>query len=127
MGKIILIGLGGFIGAIFRYFVSGYVQEFSKSASFPYGTLVVNVLGSFVLGFLYYFIESRGALTPEMRALLLIGMLGAFTTFSTFSLETLNLVLHGEFIQALANLSANFVLGLMAVWAGRMLPVLIWR
>jgi CrcB protein len=66
-------------------------------------------------------------LGPETRALVLIGILGAFTTFSTFSLETLNLLLNGETIQALANLGANGLLGLVAVWAGRMLPTLIWR
>jgi len=127
MGNITLIGIGGFIGAILRFLISGYVQDFSKSASFPYGTLAVNVIGSFMIGFLYYFIESRGSLMPEMRALLLIGILGAFTTFSTFSLETLNFMLRDEFCLALANLSANFIIGIFAVWAGRILPVLIWR
>jgi CrcB protein len=127
MGDIYLIGIGGFIGAILRYIVSGWVQQASKSTDFPYGTLVVNVLGSLVIGFMFYLLENRGVLTPEVRALTLIGILGAFTTFSTFSVETLNLMLRGEVMQALVNVGASLVLGLLAVWAGRMLPQLIWR
>lgn len=127
MGNFLWIGLGGFIGAVLRYLISGYVQDLSKSASFPYGTLAVNVLGSFVIGLMFYFIESRGAFDPQTRALALVGILGAFTTFSTFSIETLNLFLSGETPQALLNLGANCALGLLAVWIGRILPALVWR
>lgn len=127
MDKLILIGVGGFIGSVMRYIVSGYVQNLSKSTGFPYGTLAVNVIGSFIIGFLFYFIESRGSFSPQMRALLLLGFLGAFTTFSTFSLETFNLLRGDEVTLALANLGANCGLGLLAVWIGRMLPEMIWR
>ena len=127
MGDILMIGLGGFIGAILRYQISGYVQGFSKSDVFPYGTLAVNVLGSFVIGILFYFIESRGTLDPQARAFVLIGVLGAFTTFSTFSIETLNYLLSGEIQWAVLNLTANCFLGLLAAWMGRMLPMLVWR
>jgi len=125
--KLILIGFGGFIGSVMRYLVSGYVQTISRSSTFPYGTLAVNVIGSFIIGFLFYFIEIRSSLNPQMRALLLFGFLGAFTTFSTFSLETYNLLRNGELMPALVNVSANCVLGVMAVWAGRTLPMMIWR
>ena len=127
MGNLIMIGLGGFVGAILRYQVSGWVQGLSRSAGFPYGTLAVNVAGSFTIGLCYFFIESRGALTPNTRAFLLIGLLGAFTTFSTFSMETLNLATGGELGRAALNLLANCSLALLAAWAGRMLPYLIWR
>ncbi len=127
MDKLILIGFGGFIGSVMRYLVSGYVQTISRSNTFPYGTLAVNVIGSFIIGFLFYFIETRSSLNPQMRALLLFGFLGAFTTFSTFSLETYNLLRSGELVPALMNVGANCVLGVMAVWAGRTLPMMIWR
>lgn len=127
MANLIFIGMGGFLGAVLRYQVSGWVQTLSRSAGFPYGTLAVNVAGSFTIGLCYFFIESRGAFTPQARAFLLIGLLGAFTTFSTFSMETLNLASGGELGRAGLNLLANASLALLAVWAGRMLPYLIWR
>ena len=127
MGEILIIGMGGFIGAILRYQISGYVQGFTKSDVFPYDTLAVNVLGSFVIGLMFYFVESRGTLDPQVRAFVLIGALGAFTTFSTFSIETLNFLLNGEIQWAIFNLTANCFLGLLAAWMGRMLPVLVWR
>ena len=119
MGKIALIGLGGLVGAVLRYLIGAQVQEISKSVTFPYGTLFVNVLGCLILGLLSYLVESRGALTANARVLLMSGLLGAFTTFSSFSLETVNLFFARQFFQAMANLAA--------VWAGRILPLLIWR
>jgi fluoride exporter len=126
MGKLIYIGAGGFIGAVLRYLISSYVQDVSKSTGIPYGTLAVNVLGSFIIGILFFFIESKGALSPQTRAFLLVGILGALTTFSTFSIETLNLLMEGAIPQAIINLTANITLGLSAVWAGRILPSLTW-
>lgn len=127
MGRIVLIGLGGLIGAVFRYLIGAQVQEFSRSISFPYGTLVVNVLGCLMIGLLTYFADYRGALSADMRAMLMSGLLGAFTTFSSFSLETINLFSAGQYLAAGGNLAANNGLGLLAVWAGRVLPALIWR
>ena len=122
MGKLVYIGAGGFIGAVLRYLISSYVQDMSKSTGIPYGTLAVNVLGSFIIGVLFFFIESKGAFSPETRAFVLVGMLGALTTFSTFSIETLNLLIEGAIPQAFINLTANIILCLSAVWAGRILP-----
>ena len=96
MVNVLLLGLGGFLGAIFRYWVAGRIQDLSGSIGFPYGTLVVNILGCFVLGLLTYLIDARGLLNPESRAFLVVGLLGAFTTFSTFSLESFNLLSRGE-------------------------------
>ena len=125
MGNLLLIGLGGALGAMARYWLGGRVQALSGSFSFPYGTLAVNVLGAFLLGFLAYLVEGRGLLTPEARALLMVGLLGAFTTFSTFGLETLNLLREGQTTAALANIGASLLLSLLAVWAGRYLPELL--
>ena len=127
MDNLVLIGIGGFVGAIARFWVSGRVQDISGSIGFPYGTLVVNLVGCLLLGLLSYLIDVRGMFSPEVRSLLIIGLLGAFTTFSTFSMETFNLLAAGETFRALANLSSSVVLGLLAVWAGRLLPLMIWR
>ena len=91
MLTILLVGIGGFIGSVLRYLVGGWAQQLSKSVQFPYGTLTVNLLGCFVIGLLSQLAEARGLFTPETRALVFIGMLGGFTTFSSFSNETFNL------------------------------------
>lgn len=127
MDRILLVGLGGFVGSILRYLVSGYVQDWTGSASFPFGTLAVNVLGCLIIGSLTQLGEARGLLTPETRALVVIGVLGGFTTFSSFGNETLALARDGENLYALANIAANVLVGLGAVWLGRTLVLLVWR
>ena len=126
MTKILLIGLGGGVGAIARYFLSAYVQQ-ATPASFPLGTLVVNVLGCFSIGLLSYLADARGLFTPELRVLTFTGFLGGFTTFSTFGNETLALVRDGERNDAFVNVGLHILLGLGAVWAGRGLAALIWK
>ncbi len=123
----LFVGLGGFAGAVFRYTVSGYVQQLTQTASFPFGTLTVNVLGCFVIGLLSQLVETHGILEADVRAMMLPGFLGAFTTFSTFGNETINLLRDSESPLAFANLSAHIVLGLGAVWAGRAVAALLWR
>ena len=127
MANIFLIGIGGFIGAILRYTIGAQSQQLFKSVTFPFGTLVVNVLGCLAIGVLSYLVDTRGALSPGQRVMLMSGLLGAFTTFSSFSLETLNLMIAGQLSAALGNLAANNLLGLAAVWLGRALPLAIWR
>ena len=127
MGRIVLIALGGLIGAVLRYLIGAQAQELSRSVSFPTGTLFVNVLGCFCIGVLAYFSDARGAMTADTRAMLMSGLIGAFTTFSSFSLETVNLFSTGQYIEAGGNLFANNVLGLAAVWVGLSLPAYIWR
>jgi CrcB protein len=125
--KVLLVGLGGGLGAVARYWLSGLVQEWTRSAAFPYGTLVVNVLGCLVIGGLAYLSEARGLLTPETRLLLITGFLGGFTTFSTFGNETLALARGGETGPALGNIAAHLAIGLGAVWVGWTLAQRIWR
>jgi len=118
MVKVLIVGVGGFLGAIARYGLSGWIQKRSQ-ATFPYGTLTVNVIGCFVIGCLMYLVESRPALSPYTRLFIGIGILGAFTTFSSFGYETLQLMRAGSYRLALGNVGANFLLGLTAVWLGR--------
>jgi len=125
--NILLVGAGGFIGSILRYLVSGYIQQSTKSIDFPYGTLAVNLIGCFVIGFLAQLAEARGMFTSESRSFVFVGILGGFTTFSSFGNETLNLARDSQLMNALANVGANVILGLFAVWLGRTVSYLIWR
>ena len=127
MNNILLVGIGGFIGSVLRYTVSGWVQQTTKSIGFPYGTLAVNVIGCFIIGFLAQLAESRGMFTSESRLFVFVGILGGFTTFSSFGNETLNLARDSQMLSALANIGANVVIGLFAVWLGRTVSYLIWR
>lgn len=127
MGKLLLAGIGGFIGSSLRYAVSGYIQLWSRSIDFPYGTLAVNLIGCFAIGFLSQLAESRGMFTAETRILIFIGVLGGFTTFSAFGNETINLWRAGENLLAAANVAAHLLLCLGAVWLSRALAYQIWR
>lgn len=127
MFNILIVGIGGFIGSALRYLVAGWVQQVSKSIDFPYGTLAVNLLGCFVIGFLAQLAETRGILASETRLLVFIGLLGGFTTFSSFGNETLNLARDGQMFDALTNVLANVAFGLLLVWLGRTVSYLLWR
>ena len=127
MLNILLVGIGGFIGSVARYLVSGWMQAASKSIDFPFGTLTVNLAGCFVIGFLAQLTEARGVFTSESRAFVFIGILGGFTTFSSFGNDTLNLARDGEMWNALSNIGANVILGLAFVWLGRTAAYLIWK
>jgi len=126
VGKLFLAGIGGFIGSSLRYAVTGLVQQWSRSIDFPYGTLAVNLIGCFLIGFLSQLAESRGVFTADSRTFVFIGILGGFTTFSAFGNETMNLWRDGEDTFALANVAAHVILGLGAVWASRALAYQIW-
>ena len=114
---ILLVGAGGFLGAISRYLVDGWVST-TTGGGFPWGTLVVNLTGSFVLGLLFALSVERGVLSPALRAPVLIGFIGAYTTFSTLTLETWRLVEDGSYVAAVGNIGGSMVLGLVAVVAG---------
>lgn len=114
---LILIGLGGFAGAIARYVVDGAVADRTASG-FPFGTLVVNLTGSFLLGFLFALTAERAILPAEIRGPLLIGFIGAYTTFSTYMLESWRLIEDGAVGLAVVNLAGSVALGLVAVVLG---------
>jgi CrcB protein len=116
LSKVISIGMGGFIGAVSRYWLSGMAQRFSDR--FPVGTLSVNLLGSFLLGLLATLFLEKMIVSQEIRLFVLVGLLGAFTTYSTFSLETLNLLRGGEWQFAGLNILLTLTGTLIAVWIG---------
>ena len=125
--RLFSIGLGGFVGAILRYLVSGWVQDRSGSIAIPFGTAAVNLSGCFIIGILTFLVESRSYFSVETRAFVLIGLLGSFTTFSTFGSETLMLIRSGRMDIAALYSGGQVVVGVMMVWLGRLLAAGIWR
>ncbi len=119
MRALLIVGAGGFVGAVLRYGVQ--VAVVGRAGLFPLGTLLVNVLGCFGLGLLAAWLDERPDLSPELRLALGTGLFGALTTFSTFGVETLDLWRAGEARLALASVALNLTLGLGAAWLGRSL------
>lgn len=117
MSQTLAIAAGGAIGALLRYWTSTAVHN-RLGTGFPYGTLTVNVMGSLLMGFLYIWLIERLAAGSALRAFLLIGILGAFTTFSTFSMETLNLLESGQPGKALANVLVSVTVCIIAAGLG---------
>lgn len=117
MSRALLVGLGGFIGSVARYWVSGFVQGLS-GPTFPFGTFAVNVLGGFLLGLIASLSLERGLIAPDLRLLLTVGMCGGFTTMSTFSYETVELMRDGELLASLYNVTGTVVACCVAVWLG---------
>ena len=113
---LLYIALGGAAGTVARYAVGGWVHE-RVGFGFPWGTLVVNVLGSLLIGFALRYLEAT-RFTPDVRALITVGILGAFTTFSTYSYETVALLEDGEWWRAGSYAVGSLLLGLAAVYAG---------
>lgn len=119
MEQLFYVGCGGFLGAILRYLVSSWCQK-NLGASFPWGTFFVNILGCFLIGFLMGFAltKEKNILNPNFQLFLTTGFLGAFTTFSTFSYETLVLIREDRLEWALLNIALNMLIGLGAVFLG---------
>ena len=117
MQKTIFIALAGLVGTLVRYWLAGFVAR-QYGETFPWGTLIVNLIGSFLAGALYHLAEERLLISPALRAIILIGLLGGFTTFSSYGLQTFTLLRDGQIGLATLNVAASNVLGLLMVWAG---------
>jgi fluoride exporter len=117
MQRLILIGLAGFAGTVLRYGLSGWTaRRFGET--FPLGTLVVNMIGCFLAGLLFYLMFDRYLVNQTIRTVIIIGLLGGFTTFSSFGLQTFTLLRDGEMGLALLNIAASNLGGLLMVWFG---------
>jgi len=126
MGMTLLfLAVGGAFGAVSRYLVQGWVQDLT-GGRFPWGTFVVNISGSFMLGLLFALAMDRAILSPEVRMPLMVGFIGSYTTFSTLMLESWVLVEEGDVVRMFGNLAVSVLVGMLAVVAGlavgRMLP-----
>jgi CrcB protein len=121
MQKFWLVGVGGFLGSVLRYGVGGWVGRMKAGWTFPIETLVINVSGCVVLGVLAGLAESRGVFSGTTRAFLFIGLLGGFTTFSTFGYETFQLLRDAQWQRAVLSTGLQVVLGVGGVWAGHSL------
>ena len=122
--RLFFVGLGGLIGTVARYWLSGVIAR-RYGETFPFGTLVVNALGCFLIGFLFYFFYDRALTSPTSRTVVFIGLLGGFTTFSSYGLQTFTLLKDGEMFLALANILASNVICLVLVWLGYTLAKVI--
>ncbi|WP_456369228.1 fluoride efflux transporter CrcB [Geoglobus sp.] len=118
------VALGGMAGAVTRYLISGAVQD---GHTFPVGTMSVNVIGSFLLGFLMFSSEYFGLFSQEVRALIAIGFLGSFTTMSTFSYESFRMLMNWDIAGFALNVFLNVFLCILAVYAGRTFALIVWR
>jgi fluoride exporter len=115
--QILLVGIGGAIGAVARYLLGGAVHRLIPGF-FPYGTFVVNVIGCLAFGLVVGLAESRFVIGPGAKAFVLIGVLGGFTTFSSFTFESFELLRGGQILPAAANVTGQVVIGFVALWAG---------
>ncbi len=117
MTKLLFIAGGGAVGAMLRYLIAGWVHRFADS-SFPWGTLTVNLIGCFVIGFVASALAGPVLVREEFRLALLVGVLGGFTTFSTYAWETVALIGDKQIARAIINMGASNLLGLAGVWIG---------
>jgi CrcB protein len=120
----LIVALGSGIGGMLRYYISDIVQKNSASL-FPFGTLTVNIIGSFIIGLVIFYLDSLKIISSEMRLFLTIGLCGGLTTFSTFSYETVKLFQDSEFLLAGANILLNVILTIIAVYIAYILSKLI--
>ena len=127
MFNILILGLGGFFGAVSRHLLSTFVQNLVKPNGFPYGTLAVNILGCFVLGLLTHLAGAKGLLDANTRMFLMVGFVGAFTTFSTFSVESVALLQSGQGFAGWINILGSNLLGIVFVFVGQALAAEMWK
>jgi fluoride exporter len=127
MHNILLVGIGGFLGSIMRYLISGYVQDISHSVAFPYGTLSVNIIGCLLIGIISQLIDLQIGVTSGTRLFLMVGVLGGFTTFSAFGNETINLLQDQRFFLSMIYIGSHLIICFSAVFLGKIIIKLVWR
>ncbi len=115
---IILVGIGGFIGATLRYLVGNWIQNLSGNPEFPYGTLLVNLIGCLIIGFVIAISETQDNISQEIQIFLTVGVLGGFTTFSAFGIDTVNFIRNGDLHLGAINIVLQLTLGILAAWLG---------
>lgn len=118
--------MGGFLGAVARYLVSGLTHRVFDGR-FPYGTLAVNIIGCFLIGLVMYLVQERGMFSSNFRLLITIGLLGSFTTYSTFAYESVEMLLDQRYLAAFGNVFFHLILGLGAVWAAMLVGQVITK
>lgn len=119
MSECIIVGIGGFIGTVFRYLIG--LLPFKLNSSFPIKTLVINVVGAFAIGFITTLVAKDKSINPQIALMLKVGICGGFTTFSTFAYETTELIQNGNTILALGYVCASIILGVIAIFIAQML------
>ena len=115
---IILVGIGGFIGATLRYLVGNLIQNLLDNPEFPYGTLLVNLIGCLIIGFVIAISETQDNISQEIQIFLTVGVLGGFTTFSAFGIDTVNFIRNGDLHLGAINIVLQLTLGILAAWLG---------
>ncbi len=123
MKSALLVAFGGAAGSVLRWYASGWVQRLFPHSTFPWGTFAVNVTGSFAIGVLLTLAVERSVLSPALRLLLVTGVLGGFTTFSAFSMETFELLRSGQWPAAVGYAAGSVAIGLLAAAAGWALAI----
>ena len=124
MQKLLIVGIGGFIGCCLRYLISSYSSKI-YGTQFPCGTLIVNVIGGILIGFVMDFSIKSGVISPNLRLFLTTGLMGGLTTFSTFSYETINLFNGGDYLLGTLNISLNLFLSLAGVIFGKFMSQIL--
>jgi fluoride exporter len=119
LGKYFAVGIGGFVGSIARFWLAVYVGQ-RMGTRFPYGTFLINVSGSFLIGLVMTILTEKTHLSPTYRYLIPIGFIGGYTTFSTFEYETLRAIQDGQFTIGLLNIVLSVLVGFLMVWTGAM-------
>ncbi|MGB6668705.1 MAG: fluoride efflux transporter CrcB [Candidatus Acidiferrum sp.] len=117
MGKYLMVGIGGFLGSIARFWLGGYIGA-KMGTRFPYGTMVINCTGCFLIGFIVTLMAERTHWSPNWRYLIPIGFIGAYTTFSTFEYETFRAMQEGDILIAFLNVMISVIVGFFLVWLG---------
>ena len=125
ISNLLYVALGGGLGAVARYSFGGFVDRLGGSL-FPYGTMTVNVLGSFAMGLLVVWLSTKGQINETVRLLFGVGLLGGFTTFSSFSLDAMNLLKQGHFSTFILYVGGSVIVSLLAIAAGLYLGRQIW-